>query len=664
VAEQSLDSRSSTGLSRNSKDYPGHAMLRPTTSLNDVLSVDPETPIPVMSDAWHPASFDLAAIQRDPKKLVDAQIIECDRTGRYILKSYDKVGLFQRLQSAPIIEASPTNKLTLKEALAMKYGSLLREESFPSDSDVLTGSEPFSNFTPLFMGPYYRNQYMYKMLELKSKCYEAFNNNPVGHRIPNIITQFTLGKGVTMVCKSDKTRKVWSDFASLNKLGTSMNVGLTRAGSRLRMWSNQLSVDGEMLWQFMPTREGLKIKYIDSATILDVVTDPEDMDDVKFYHQQFSTALQQFVKGNIPSTMFIVRDIPANQVLHIKINTYENEKRGRSDLASIIGWLKRLKDLVNANVIKAYFQACYTWDYTIDGSPATVETIANAYKNIIPTPGSSYFHNKNIVRAPNPPVGGTGAGSDSDMMGLMNLIAMGAGIPPSYLIGAMSSNRAAVLTETEPSTKFFFERQSVWDEALHAFYDRLSRWHYDQTGEMLDDSVEFSFPAINAVERMAAIQALTTMRENKWFKNSRCAELAAKEFSVTSYNFETEQKDIDKEATEQMHRDLEKQKAQSAAQSHLSLWQNILSDTAANEERGILGHNVGDPSPEEMAAMQQQQGGTNGQSKPAGGGSAKPAAAGKPKPKPATTKSQSTSGGVTETERARTTKQVKSNPHD
>ena len=385
--------------------------------------------------------------------------------------------------------------------------------------------------------------------------------------------------------------------------------------------------------------------------------------------------MQQFLKDGIPGIKYVVRDIPASQVLHIKINTYENEKRGRSDLASIIGWLKRLKDLVNANVIKAYFQACYTWDYTIDGSPTTVASIANAYKNIVPTPGSSYFHNKNITRTPNPPQVGAGAGTDNDMMGLMNLISMGCGLPPAYLIGAMSANRAAVLTETEPSTKFFFERQSVWDETLHAFYDRLSRWHYDQTGEMLDESIEFSFPTINAVERNAYLQTLATMRDSKWFANKRCAELAAKEFCVTSYNFDTEQKAIVEEAQEAMKDELEKNKAQSAAQSHLSLWQNILGDAASKEEQSMLGYNVGQPSPEQMQqqqvsgqmdmhakAQEIQQGGKkpNGnKARPSSGSSNK-----KPAAKHSTTKSKAVSGGITEQERSKTAKAVKSNPHD
>ena len=663
----------------------------PTTSLNEVLRFDPERP-PNEQDN-HPASLDLEMAMRKPNIAVDAQIMECDRNGVYRLVSYNKDGLFNRLKTAPVIESAPSRKITFKEAFYEKYGGgNLREESFVGGSDS-ESTEPFANFTPLFMGPYYRNQFMYKMLEMKSKCYEAYNNNPVAHRIPSLITQFTLGKGVSVSCRSDKTRKVWDKFARENKIGTSMNVGLTRAGSRLRTWSNQCSVDGELMLQFIETRESLKLKCLDSATILDIVTEPDDIDKVFFYHCQYTSAFQQYVKDGIPGIKYIIRDIPGEDVLHIKLNTYENEKRGRSDLASVIGWLKRMKDLINANVIKSYFQACYTWDVMVNGTETQVRNLANQYKGQIPTPGSSYFHNANITRTIMPPAGGTGAGSDNDMIGLMNMISLGTGVPPAYLIGTMAANRAGVLSETEPSTKFFFERQSIWDEALHSIFDRLARWHYKQTGEMLDDNIEFSFPIINAVDRNTYINALMLMKQNKWFTDQRCAELAAKEWNVTNYTYETEQKGTKEEESTAMQHELDNNKMRAAAQSHLSLWQNLLSDTAANEEHDALGYNVGTGSDPAVQAQTEQataqgvgqqvdshnaqrnaaglQGGQpsgKGGSKGASGGK-KSAGSKKPAPKAKGKSSGGTgkkavSGGLTDTERSATKKRVQSNPHD
>lgn len=423
--------------------------------------------------------FDLELVQRNRGVEVDAQIVEADRSGRYVLRNYNKESLYQRLTEAKPLRRPPDElrPLSLQEAFGIYSANLRENVSWDGDET----RSAWDSFTPLMMGPYYRQQYMYRMLEAKSKAYEAYVSNPIGHRIPQMISQFVLGKGVSAEFKDDRAQKIWDEFAKYNKLGTARG-GVTRAGSKLRTWAVMQSVDGESMFQFVDKGEMLKVNSLDTATILDVVTDPADIEKVFYYHQQYSTPYNQYAVPGIPSTRYIIRQIPANEVLHVKLNVFDNEKRGRSDLYSVLGWLKRVKDLINANVIKAYFQACYTWDYTIKGSPAAVAAFAAKNQRNVPTPGSSYIHNENVIRELISPVSSAGTGVEHDMMGLLNMISLGTGIPPVYLLGSMAQSRAAALTETEPSAKFFFERQSVWDEILHEFADRLFRWHYVKNG--------------------------------------------------------------------------------------------------------------------------------------------------------------------------------------
>lgn len=426
--------------------------------------------------------FDLETVARNPSVEVDAQIIEVDKQGRYTLPRYNKQELLARLQESKPLGRLPKSirPMTLSEAYAT-YRMRLRE-NVSWDGDTSTSA--WNASTPLLMGPYYRQQYMYRMLEAKSKAFEAFVNNPIGHRIPMLISQFVLGKGVSAEFKDDKAQEVWDSFAKYNKLGTARG-GVTRAGSKLRTWAVMQSVDGESMFQFVDEGEMLRIKALDTATILDVVTDPADIEKVFYYHQQFATPYNMYAAPGVPTTRYVIRQIPANEVLHVKLNVFDNEKRGRSDLYSVLGWLKRIKDLINANVIKAYFQACYTWDYTIKGSPAAVASFAAKNRTQVPTPGSSYVHNENVMRELISPAGSAGTGVEHDMAGLLNMVSLGTGIPPVYLLGSMAGSRAAALTETEPSAKFFFERQSVWDEILHEFADRLFRWHYEKNGSMI-----------------------------------------------------------------------------------------------------------------------------------------------------------------------------------
>lgn len=565
-----------TGILVNSKD----------SELADFLRFDPEK---TLNGADTRVGFVAEAIAQNKNIEVDAQLMEVDRTGRYIVRHYkNKHDFLGRLTTAPCIEATPYRPITLREAMGFATQKKRLKESGLGWENESDSHNPFDTFTPLFMGPFYRQQYMFRMLEAKSKAYAAYTTNPVAKRIVNIITQFVLSKGVVATFEDPQAQQLWDEFAKFNKLGTSRGAN-ARAGTKLRMWSDMLSVDGELMFKFTDKNTALKVEALDTATILEVVTDPEDINQVYYYHQQYATPYNVYSAPGVPGTRHIIRQIPAQDVLHVKINVFENEKRGRSDLYTIIGWLKRLKDLINANVIKAYFHACYTWDYKIKGNPTDVQNFAGKQTSKVPVPGSSYVHNENVERQLISPTGVSGAGVDNDMMGLLNMIALGSGVSLAYLASSFAGSRAGALTETEPSSKLFYDRQSTWDEILHEFADRLFDWAESKGIRVENRNVEFSFPQINPMERVALANLLTTAKTNKWFTDERCATLLAKEMAITSYDYRQERTNALTEVKEEIDRELEENKYRSLAETKLQVWQTYFSNLGVEEEQNIGG---------------------------------------------------------------------------
>lgn len=611
---------------RPNREILGVLMHATDSELNAFLRFDPEKP-PEASPGV--TGFDLNAVSRNTAVEVDAQLLEVNRKGNYILRRYNKESLAKRLATAPVIEAAPVKPLPLIEAFVRAGGSLRENLGWDSDADRNNG---FSDFTPMFMGPFYRQQYMYRMLEAKSKAFAAYTGNPVAKRVVSINTQFVLGKGVAATCKDPVAQEWWDKFASYNKLGTSRG-GVTRAGSRLRMWNDMLCTDGELFFSFKDEGEMLKVNTLDSATILDVVTDPADIEKVFFYHQQYSTPYNQFSAPGVPSTKHIIRQLPARDVLHVKINVFENEKRGRSDLYTILGWLKRLKDLINANVIKAYFHACYTWDYAIKGNATDVSSFARQNQSKVPVPGSAYVHNEGVTRTLISPTGVAGGAVDNDLLGLLNMISLGSGIPLAYLAASFAGSRAAALTETEPASKLFYDRQSLWDEILHDFAERFFDWVESKGVKIQDRSIEFSFPQINPMDKVALANLLTTLKQNQWLKDERCATLMAKELAVTSYNYKEEVVAILDEKKEAIDREFEENKYRSLAETKLQVWQTYFANLGAREEQNQAG---GAPT--------------------AGGNGVQPtsgAASGSPAAPPSARPGGETSGGMSEEQRSR-----------
>ncbi len=187
-----------------------------------------------------------------------------------------------------------------------------------------------------------------------------------------------------------------------------------------------------------------------------------------------NTVYQQYTRGNIETMKYIIRQIPAEDVLHIKLNVSKYEKRGRTDLFSILGWLKRLKDLMNSRVIKGQLEAAFVWDVTVNSGDADVSqatlNLPDPYKA-----GSTFVHNKNLTLSA---VGGTikGGGGESgnpDIHALINMIAVGFGIPAQFIGEVSKGAKAGALSATEPGTKRFERRQRLIENICHSVANRV-----------------------------------------------------------------------------------------------------------------------------------------------------------------------------------------------
>jgi hypothetical protein len=297
-----------------------------------------------------------------------------------------------------------------------------------------------------------------------SKAFEAYNHNPVARRVVNITRDFIFGHGLDHVSTSSDVDEVWTEFVErtdfYNLLADTIYTDLSWAGEMMFEW-----YDND------PFKGATDFRMIDPSTVWEIVTDPEDIFNVYYYYQSYETAMQQYVTGNIPSTKYIIRQIPANRVTHIKINSSMYEKRGRSDLFPNLGWVKRLKDLMNARVIKGQLEAAFVWDVEVLSGDANVAAVGLK----LPDPykaGSTFVHNKNIKLTP---VSSSLKGNEQepDVENLITLIALGGNIPKEFLGQTSRGGRGGQLLSSEPGTKWFERRQVLIDRIVHTVANRV-----------------------------------------------------------------------------------------------------------------------------------------------------------------------------------------------
>jgi hypothetical protein len=335
-----------------------------------------------------------------------------------------------------------------------------------------TNRDANSEYIPLIGGPWSKQLYLHQFLEMHAKAFEAYNHNPYAHQMVQLTTLFTLGRGIDHTCNNPEVDEIVREFVDRTEYYTRLETIATDT-----WWS------GENITEFYddtPKKGQTDFRTVDPSTIWEIVTDPEDIRKVYYAHQQYSTPYQLYVTGVSSSkqpisTKYIIRQIPANNFMHWKLNVSDWEKRGRSDLFSVLGWLKRLKDLLNARVIKGQLEAAFVWDITIKTGDADVESIGLQLPDPY-NPGATFIHNNAIELKPqSSQIRATEAAPD--IQSLLGTVATGGGTSVDFLGGGGSSrgggNRGTVLARTEPVTKKYESRQILLERYSHKMMDRV-----------------------------------------------------------------------------------------------------------------------------------------------------------------------------------------------
>lgn len=410
------------------------------------------------------------------------------------------------------------------------------------------------DYVPLLGGPFNKQLYSYDYQRMHQLAFFAYHHDPVARAVVQITRDFTLGRGYRVDCDSPQHLAVWRAFEDVNDLQTLM-----------RQLAEEMSIYGEVMPWFLPngaTKIGYqlrpgqevprgilpRVRLIDPSVIWEIVTYPEDITRVLYYQWVAPTQFQIYTGRDggsvVPGTKFIFQQIPADEVLHFKVNSVSNEKRGRSDLFPVLGYLKRLRDSIQYSIISMQKQSAWAIDTTVKGSAADVEKYASmiASETIAPA-GSEFVHNEAVTRQFLSNSAGKSGQSDA-FNWCLSMIAAGTGIPVQYFGTHLSgaTTRASALVATEPVAKKFEMRQGDYERILKAMAKKLFA-----TMGMEPIDIEVTFPELVVQDRSAKLKDLAVGEAAGWFSKRRVAEIAAKELGITEYDYEKERAEVEAE---------------------------------------------------------------------------------------------------------------------
>lgn len=412
-----------------------------------------------------------------------------------------------------------------------------------------------SDYVPLLGGPFNRQMYLNSMLKSHQEAFFSFHHDPVARQAINIIKEFTLGRGWRVDAESKEALILWRAFEEANDLPKLIEyacIELALYGEIMLYWLPDS--DTKLTYDIRPGQESPKavlprVRLMDPSTCWEIMTYPEDITRVLGYTFVFPTQYAMYTTEDagkpVSSTKYIYQTLKPTDVDHFKINCVSNEKRGRSDLYPVFGYLKRLRDSVNYSIIGLQKTTAWSMDTEIDGNQTDIDNYTSAMNDLgtVPPPGSEFVHSKKIQRKYLSNEGASKNGASHAFDWTFSMICAGLGIPMQYFgmhTGAQGT-RGNALVATEPVAKKFESRQLVLEQILRKMAERL----FNKFG--VDGDIEVTFPDIVTQDRSAKLKDLAQAQLMGWVAEESAAPIAAKELGITDYDYVKEKETITNE---------------------------------------------------------------------------------------------------------------------
>lgn len=412
-------------------------------------------------------------------------------------------------------------------------------------------------FIPIMGGPYHKNLTLYAHWEQTAKAFYEKNHSEIARAAISITSDFVLGRGIAWKIRQLRAREIWEEFWDRNNMA-----------EWIRRWSDDLVWQGElMVRKFEEPRGFLSVRAIDPSSVWEIITVPDDITRVLYYHLQWPTVMQGnfgSLRGqpvNVPMSRYIIEQYPAPEVHHVKLNISSHEKWGRSDFYSSFATLKRHRDWINAATLKDLLQANLIWKIKVHGDQGDIDAFVADPENMkLPSSGGTWVENDALELSPMHqdmmPGARTGMGATGEF--LTSLFATAMQMPVAYFNTASGGMaRATALTAAEPFVKRVATRQQVLRLLLDHLYETAMRMAVD-AGRIAADAIrhedadpEWIFPSTYEEDRGAKFRDLVTAKGMGAISHRTLATQMGQELGLPEYDYKEERKMIDEEGRDQ-----------------------------------------------------------------------------------------------------------------
>ena len=341
----------------------------------------------------------------------------------------------------------------------------------------------------------------------KARIYAT--KDPLARQAVRLWTDYTFGTGMNWSAKEDATTKAMSAFWD-----SPANAAILSPSGQ-RKSSDKLLIDGEIFFAlFLKPGGEATIRRIDPLEITGIITDPDDLENVRFYKRSWSNTLGQqkevYYRSFANQDNEPVKDSSGGEaksseealVYHLAINTIG--QRGNSMLLPAIDWIKLYRQFLASRVAIMLALARFAWKVKVQGGQTAVDAAKAVYQDKTPAAGSVQVENMGADMQPiRTDSGARNAYDDGRMIKLQ--VSAATGWPEQYFGDISIGNLATAKTVELPVMKMCQSYQATWSGAF-ADIDNLI---LEKAGVSEDKRyVDRDFPDISLEDALSLAQAI------------------------------------------------------------------------------------------------------------------------------------------------------------
>ena len=336
----------------------------------------------------------------------------------------------------------------------------------------------------------------------KSRMYAL--KDPLAQQAIRLWTDYAFGTGMTWACEDESISEVLKGFWDAKA-----NQPLLGASGQ-RKSSDKLLVDGEVFLAVFPSPDGRStVRRIDPLEITEIITDPDDSDDVRFYKREWfnrqNSARVSYYRSadnihNAPCPDYAGAIVQSDQpavVFHLAINSLG--ERGNSILTASLEWIRLYRQFMASRVAIMLAMARFAWKLKVSGGPGDVLAAQSEIDGKSVGAGQVWVENQGAEMIPiRADSGAAQAYHDGRMLKLQ--ICSGVGWPEQYFGDLSTGNLATAKTVELPVSKMCQSYQRIWSD----FYAGIDGFILDQAGMPAEGrDIDRDFPSITPEDQVA-----------------------------------------------------------------------------------------------------------------------------------------------------------------